>query len=843
LSRRARAWSRRRRPILDPDRRTAEALFFAAIDLPADARDGYLDAACAGDPGLRQEVAALLRADSGPGGAFDDPGGAAGLTADPLVGRSAGAWRLVRRVGRGGLASVYLAERADGTFEARAAVKVIRAGLDTEDVLRRFHGERRTLARLDHPNIARLLDGGAFEDGRPFLVMEFVDGQPLDLHCDARVLATEGRLRLFLVVCDAVQYAHQNLVVHRDLKPGNILVTPEGGVKLLDFGIARVLAGDADESPELTLAHQRPYTPRYASPEQVRGERVTTASDVYALGVLLHELLTDDGARTLRGDLEAIVQRARRPEPAQRYATVLEMADDVRRHLDRLPVRARRGTAGYRAGRFVRRNALALGVTAVVVAALLVATAVSLRQTGEARAARALAERERAVATEVSRFMEGVIGAANPSVAQGHDATVVRELLDAAARRIESGLAARSEVAAALHLSLGATYRQLADFTAAERHLERSLEILSALPAHDPALDARALHARAGLRLDTSRYDEALADVRGALAAAGRAGPRGRDERLALLTTRGLVEEARGDYAAAESTYRAAIAATIEARGERHPDVAKRSSDLAVLLMNQSPDRSEAEALLHGAVATWRASSVAFDSLEMAVGLHNTGGLLRRERRYDEAEPHYREALGIQRRILGERHPTVAVTMNGLGSLLEHAGRPVEAEALYRETLALQQAALGEGHRDVGTTLNNLAGSLRKQGRLDEAAATFERAIAVYRAALGPDHAWVAIALTNQAHVLEQRGDWPGVRRQVGAALPIARRRFTDGAGWRVAVLESLEGACLVREGRGDEGRERLATSRQVLLAALGQDDAHVQDATRRLRAAGNPGR
>jgi tetratricopeptide (TPR) repeat protein len=416
--------------------------------------------------------------------------------------------------------------------------------------------------------------------------------------------------------------------------------------------------------------------------------------------------------------------------------------------------------------------------------------------------------------------------------------------VDAAARRIDSELAARTELAAALHLGLGGTYRQLADFPAAERHLGRALEILATLDGPDPGLHARALHARASLLLDTSRYEAALEDVRAALALAARAGRAGGEERLALLTTRAMVEEALGDYAAAEASYREAIHATREARGAGHPGVAKRSSDLAVLLMNRSQDRREAEALLRDAVATWRRTRVAFDSLEFAVGLHNTGGLLRREKRYKEAEPFYREALAIQRRILGERHPTVGVTMNGLGSLLDHAGRLPEAEALYRETLALQRVTLGESHRDVGTTLNNLAGLLRKQARLGEASATFERATSVYRAALGPDHAWVAIALTNHAHVLERRGNWQGVRRLVAEALPIARARFSGGSEWRIAVLENLESACLAREGRRTEALPRLAATHRTLLAALGPQDPHVEEAARRLRhAGGDPSR
>lgn len=388
-------------------------LFEEALALPVEQRAAFLDQAC-NSTAVRAEVDALLLADGRPDsatlamealapdliGAIDDARVAA--ERDLWTGARLGAWRLLREIGRGGMGAVYLAERADGAYQQQAAIKLVHSAWDTSDLLRRFSAERQILAALNHPNIARLLDGGATDDGKPFLVLEYVDGAHLGKHCDQRRLAIPERLRIFLDVCRAVAFAHRYLVVHRDLKPSNIMIDTTGQVKLLDFGIARLLHSDT------AISAVRAFTPDYAAPEQVRGEVVTTGVDIYALGMLLYELLTGRrayvfsastpaayeqailtqeperpsyaAARTdpnashlaqarvlaphalsayLRGDLDAIVLKALRKEPAQRYASVEDMAADIERHLQRRPVLARRGNWRYVTGRFLRRHALA----------------------------------------------------------------------------------------------------------------------------------------------------------------------------------------------------------------------------------------------------------------------------------------------------------------------------------------------------------------------------------------------------------------------------------------------------------------------------------------------------
>lgn len=395
---------------LDPARwRKLKEIVGEAMELPRDERAAFVAEACAGDTALAAEAQSLLEHDRD-----DDPfldQGAVAIYGETLVGRELGPYRLIEEIGHGGMGTVYLAERIDGAYRQRVAVKAIRRGMDTDHVLRRFRTERQILATLNHPNMARLLDGGALPDGRPYLVMEYVEGRRIDRYCDEERLGPAERLQLFLRVCDVVSFAHQRLVVHRDLKPGNVLVDASGAPKLLDFGIAKLLGSDISDDAPATETQLRPMTPEYASPEQIAGQAITTATDVYALGVMLYELLTGkrphasadlvrpsasapaELRRRLQGDLDVILLTALRKEPERRYASVEALAADVRRHLDGVPLLARRDSWSYRAGRFLKRNAVPVTAAVLVTGALATGTLVALSQARVARAERALAEK------------------------------------------------------------------------------------------------------------------------------------------------------------------------------------------------------------------------------------------------------------------------------------------------------------------------------------------------------------------------------------------------------------------------------------------------------------------
>ena len=422
-----------------------QALFHEASVVRREERAAYLQARCADDPALFGEVETLLHdidsSDDLLGGAVQEAAAQVLATRD---GDRIGPYAIERRLGEGGMGAVYLAARDDDQYHKKVAIKLVRSELRTTEIVGRFRSERQILANLDHPGIARLLDGGATASGGPYVVMEFVDGVPIDEYCAAGGLSVKARLQLFLKVCAAVAYAHRNLVVHRDIKPANILVTKDGEPKLLDFGIAKLLTPDALTEYPRTMAHERLMTPDYASPEQIRGEPITTATDIYSLGMLLYELLTGvrpfrteglrptecerliceatpakpsaagDRRRELEGDLDGIILMALRKEPSRRYGSVEQVAEDIVRHLDGLPVTARPDTWRYRAGKFASRHRLAVAASMVVFLTLV--TAVVLTTAAERTAVAARAQSQR-------RFQE-MLAMANSSLFEIHDAIV-----------------------------------------------------------------------------------------------------------------------------------------------------------------------------------------------------------------------------------------------------------------------------------------------------------------------------------------------------------------------------------------------------------------------------------
>jgi eukaryotic-like serine/threonine-protein kinase len=506
-----------------------EELFHAAASLSGSERDALLDRSCADDAPLRAEVERLLAAHARAGDFISTPAITAvrhwGGADESWVGRLVGPYRVVRGIGRGGMGAVYLAERADGQYEQRVALKVIKRGMDTDQVLARFRAERQILASLDHPNIAHLLDGGSTDQGVPFFAMEYIEGEPIDAWAGRRALSVDERLQLFIQVCGAVSYAHQRLVVHRDIKPLNILVTADGVPKLLDFGIAKVLHEGADEVTS-TVTGMRLLTPEYASPEQVEGQHATTASDVYSLGVVLYELLTgrspyrlrgrtpldvveavrttdperpsalsgaDKLRRRLRGDLDTILLTALRKEPARRYQSVEQFAGDVRRHLDGLPVRARPDTFGYRAGKFVWRNRVLVAAGVLLALALLGGTAATAYQARQARAAQARAERRFA---DVRKLANALLFDYHDAIRDLRGARPVRERMVRDALGYLDGLASESREDPSLQRELAGAYQRIGDLQGGEpsslgdsegaaRSYAKSLQILATLLRSD----------------------------------------------------------------------------------------------------------------------------------------------------------------------------------------------------------------------------------------------------------------------------------------------------------------------------------------------------------------------
>jgi eukaryotic-like serine/threonine-protein kinase len=710
---------------VDPQRwLQARNAFEEALDLPTAGREAFLVRIGGQDPELRHEVEALLGWHGRAGGFLEEPpttpeGVLASPAPPPL---QVGPYRIQELLGEGGMGQVFLAARADDAFRKTVAVKILSSGLHRRDLVARFRAERQILAQLDHPNIARLLDGGATGDGRPYLVMEVVNGVPLDRYCAENGLDVPARLRLFLKVCAAVRFAHQNLVVHRDLKPGNILVTAEGEPKLLDFGIAKLLEpGSLDLTMLPTALGQSPMTPRYASPEQVSERPVTVLSDVYALGVLLYELLTgrhpylgkeagrlDEVVRAicetepalpsavappglrrrLAGDLDNILLKALRKEPERRYASVGELARDLESHLAGMPVAARPDTFFYRAGKFLRRHRLATAAAAAFLMFLtgfLVVLLVQRRELLE-RQRQLVEQRNRAEAA--SEFLAGVFSTPDPTRSLGERVTA-RELLDEGADRVGRDLAGHPEARADLLLTMGRSYKNLGLYAEARGLTERSLAERRRLGEGGSEAEALALHELAEVDFLEGRLSRAEDLARRALELRRRL--HGEDDGRVLESRVRLarVLEQRGEWTAAGREYELALAL---ARRLPSKEALARLLDRYAILKSQRGEARPAEAMFREALALER-QALGERHPEPALTRNNLALLLVKLGRFEEAEALLREAERTQRRVLGASHPHLATTLNSLGFLRSAQGRAEEAEGLYRESLAMARAA------------------------------------------------------------------------------------------------------------------------------------------------------
>lgn len=767
---------------MDLDR--IDELLDAVEAVPETEREEHLARICP-DPELRRAVMAMLAVEEEAWGyldRFSDELLLDGNDAADLAGRRIGSYRLLRLLGQGGMGLVYEAERADGAFEQRVALKLLTTALAGTEARRGFLAERQILAGLEHPSIAHIVDGGVTEDGTPWFAMEYLAGLAVDAYCDHRRLGIRERLELFLQVCDAVEHAHRRLVVHRDLKPSNVLVTEEGKVKLLDFGIAKLLDADgADRRAPPTRTAVRMLTPEYASPEQVRGEPVTTASDVYQLGLLLYELLTghrpyslqhhgaaelerviceqaptrpseailrqlpappttdrqitgESAAKTgveaisrargmsptrlqrrLRGDLDKIVIKALSKEPERRYGSADRLAQDIRRHLEGLPVTARADTWIYRGRKFLERHALGASATAAaLLLVLLLIAGMTMFHTARIRSERDRAQAEAAKAEQVSRFLTRLFEGADPSQARGAELTA-RELLDRGAARVDRELTGQPEVRAEMLQVLGRTYSELGHYGPAERLLTRALELRrSRLGARHP--DAAGTASDLGRLLQRRGAEERARELLEAAARDLESAP-GRDAPMLAEVLHNLGDAYRnlGRYEEARNALRRALAIESEVSGPDSLPTAQRMLGLGTLL--------------------------------------HLMGLLER------AEDLFARALAIHEREIGDDHPQVGILLMYTAIVRLQQGKIQGLEEMFRRSLAIQEKAYGSTHIRVGITLNNLGDFLTVVGRHDEAVEVLRQALEVQVAAVGPDYPDAAYPLASlgDAHLAAGR--------------------------------------------------------------------------------------
>jgi serine/threonine-protein kinase len=872
---------------MDPERwNRIRQVYETAADLTGDARERALREACAGDETLLHDVRELLALDAGGAASAADRTVAAAVVSliGDTPGDRIGPYRVVDVLGHGGMGTVYLADRVDGGFEQRVALKVIKPGLDSDQLLRRFHEERQILARLQHPHIARLLDGGIDGDGRPYFALECVEGVPITRYCDSGGLEIDARLALFLAACEAVSYAHASLVVHRDLKPAHILVTASGDVRLLDFGIAKVLGPDGPTDASLTTIGLRAFSPDYASPEQVRGEPVGTATDVYSLGVILYELLTGvrpfdlDGrsqaeierivcgteperpstkatratgarpdarpgssagagavtgrfrsAHRLRGDLDQICLKALQKDPARRYRSVEALAEDLRRHRAGLPVTARPDSLAYRSRRFVGRHRYAVAAGAV---AILLASGFATYHTTRLARERDRAALEAAKAREVAQFLVELFETSDPGEAKGRTITA-RELLDAGAARLENRLAAAPRIQASLLRVIGDVYRRLGLTGDARPLLERALAQDRRLHGADHEETADSAAALGAVLQDAGDVEAAEPLLRESLAIRQRRlGPAHAAivESLELLA---FLRETRGDVAEAERLNREALVMSRALWPAGHPRVAHAAAELGGLLRRQRRF-DEAEPLLREALAAQR-RRLGDRDLSVASTQRNLAALLRDRGDLDEADLLLREVIATRRTILGADHRDVAVALGSHAGLLQRRGDLAGAIDGYREFLRIAEAAhQGRPHPDVAAGCHNLAEALHRAGRLDEAAALYRRAIAEVDAALATGHANRAHARAGLAALAMERGDHAAAEPLLREALAIRRAALPAGHRHIGETLLQL-GACLTGLGRFDEAERDLREAAALFTDGPAPDDGRARRAAAQL--------
>ena len=817
-------------------------IFDELVELPEVARGAALDRACGADRALRGEVEALLRQDA----AYDElqtPLGAparvaADWAADPdggstrdASGLRIGPWRVVREIGRGGMGVVYLAERADGQYEQRAAIKVIRASGDALALRRRFLRERQILARLEHPHIARLLDGGIAAEGDPYFAMEFVDGRPLMDHVRDAPGDPMLRLRLFLDICAAVQFAHRQLVVHRDIKPSNVLVTGDGEVKLLDFGIATLL--DARQSAD-TQWRVHPLTPAYAAPEQLRGEPVSTATDVYALGILLHELLTgarpygivDDAspleclqiiegsicappsvtvrsrlreetdgvtarsvppvaASFLHGDLDLIVLTALRRDADRRYASVDALVEDIRRFRAGLPIRARRDSVRYRIGKFVTRHRIGVAIAATTLLAGLAVMNVALVQAQRARheaqranSAAALAEHHAARAQALIGFLLDTFRVAEPGRTPGGYKLGVKDAVDIAAKRLDAQFAKEPDLAAEFALVLGEVYHELGEFDASIAMLERARRVrANGMIGTDGILAdihselAKAQAGKGDYAAATATIDEAIRlDER---IGGHRSAHTARD--LAIAAEIGI---GRSDFVRADALLNEALAISRDVPSNNASDTTRILSVRALLLGGMGEPEKARDTMLQVLERTRREQGER--SLDAAIAMAGLAEADALTNRFAEALPLQREGVAIQRDLFPPNHPFVVAAITSQANFEMRAHRYADAERDYREALGRARQSLGENNPMTTAVKLSLARLRYTVGDFADAVALDRQAIsALTSQGVNPDpHSIVAHGDLGMA--LRELGDYPGggkdAARRPGRAAPCVRR-------------------------------------------------------------------
>lgn len=795
-----------------------ETIIDTALTLHGDERTEYIAKVCSDDDRLMAEVYSILRSvDEAERVRFleqayddnrelindlSDHPQEAGHTFQRYIGRQIGPFKIAEFLGSGGMGAVFKAARADGQFRQEVAVKLVREGLRREEAIRRFRLEQDILANLNHPNIARLYDGGMTDDGIPYLVMEFIDGIPVNQYCDENRLTLNERLTLFKDICGAVQFAHANLVVHRDLKAQNIYVTPDGMVKILDFGVAKLLDTGLTEHTLLeTRPGQKFWTPQYAAPEQVAGELVTTATDIYALGVLLHKLLTDtypldlegkslaeiektikeispsfpsqsfsslssrkksaerrkanvsEIVKKLQGDIDAIVLKSIRKEPEYRYASVSQLIEDIERYQTGNPLIARQGTLKYRTAKFFRRHRTGLAAAAIFLISAIGFTGFYTWQIAEERN---IAQLERDKSEQVTEYISNIFLKAHPDNAQG-DTLNIFDLLDLGSSEIESTLEDEPEVQAAMMDVMGQVYLGMGMLDEAKELFQKEIDILEEHVGREHADVARGMYGLGQVLWQEGKYEEADSLNRKTLALQTKLLDENHQDVILTMNDLATVWYMQSRYAEAESLFQHLLPMSEDIYGDSSNTYLMHLNNLANSQFNQGKyeeGRHHLQRILdiREALLGKNHPDVAFSMDNLAFTLYTMG-------EYEEAAAKAGEALSIQRRVLGDNHPNIPWTINTVASSLMELGHLDSAEVLLNQGLEIRKETLGEEHSDLVLSYNALAKVELLQLNHEAAEIHARKAYELSSELLGPKHRWTAVALHNIGLALNLKGD------------------------------------------------------------------------------------
>ena len=846
-----------------------EALFRDLVEMRPDERTKHLEARCSDAPDVRAEVLSLFVAHDNAKASFQSQLDLDGMheALETVAGvappNQIGPYRFVEELGRGGMGVVYRAERADGQFEQQVALKLIKAGMASDATLGRFLHERQILARLEHPHIAHLLDGGV-SDGQPWFAMELVEGQPLTTWCDARKLNVDERIRLFCDVCSAVDYAHRNLVVHRDLKPSNILVTSSGEVKLLDFGIAKLLGGENEAQTQFqTGLDVRPATPEYGAPEQLRGEPVSTATDVWALGAVLYELLSGrpphefknrslDGVltvleettparpssrvasaaaacrattarrleRNLTGDLDTVVLKTLRREPDRRYAGAHELADDLKRYMMGLPVEARPASWSYRGRRFLQRHWLAAGMTALLVAALTLGLVATAWQARRATRERDRAQREAERTEHVKEFLVDLFQASEPSQARGHEISAT-DLLERGIEKIETEFVNEPDLRTELLGTVARATRSLGDYERGAAIYRRALELEEQHPKSDALRRADLLAGLGKAYTELLQPVEAEKALRMALDLREQHAGGDSLEVASTLNELGVALLVKNEWQEAEIFLRRALEVHRRVLGDDDVLTLATHYNLAACLLELGEYQTADQAL---ETIAGRQRLILGDHPDFTQTLSTRAEVRKQLGDYIGATRLAEEAVEIRTRILGEEHPRTMVSTNNLAVLLLSTGDDARAEHLMRATHEQLVRQFGPHHPYAALAKGNLARVLTERGGFEEADALLSEALSIHRENSGPDGVRVAeIQIRRAEATLWAGGSLSHPAAEIDRALDVLRAEQdpeVDGLARAVVVAAAIQ----ANLSRTDEAEELYRSALALQIEHHGED-------------------